>query len=177
MPLWSPKPPPWLPVCHKLVFDFTSVTSDFVEDTHTHTQACVKHSTVLLPPTTTCLEKPRKKTTPSAPPSFSSSVKTCPPAPHQPIECPHRWRPTVAPQQEVPPPAPPSVVLLVVDELLRALGQPPVFLLLQLQRRFRPPGLVHLHGTEAQAEHQRLQGQDVEEQGHVVQRLGVTGQR
>jgi len=66
-----------------------------------------------------------------------------------------------------------SVFLLVVEEVLRALGQLPALLLLQLHRRLHLAALVDLHRGEAQAQHQRLEGQDVEEQRHVVQRLGV----
>ncbi|KAG7258868.1 hypothetical protein CRUP_027472 [Coryphaenoides rupestris] len=41
------------------------------------------------------------------------------------------------------------------------------------QRRLHLPALVDLDRSEAQAEHQRLEGQDVEEQRDIVQRLGV----
>lgn len=63
------------------------------------------------------------------------------------------------------------VLLLVVDEVLDLLGKPPLLGLLLLQGLLCLLALVDLHPGERQTEQQRLQGQDVQEDGDVIQSL------
>ena len=67
-----------------------------------------------------------------------------------------------------------SVFLQVVDELLRPLGQLPLLSLLLLQGLLGFLALVDLHPGERQTQEQRLQGEDVQQDGDVVQSLRRT---
>lgn len=69
-----------------------------------------------------------------------------------------------------------SVILLVVQELviqelLHLLRYPPLLCPLYLQLGLFLLSLIDLHSSEAQAQDQGLQCQDVEEQRDIVQRL------
>lgn len=67
-----------------------------------------------------------------------------------------------------------SVLLQVVEELLGLLGQlPPLSLPLFLQSLLCFFTLVHLHPREGQTQQQCLQGQDVKQEGDIVQNLGT----
>lgn len=74
------------------------------------------------------------------------------------------------------PPSLRSVFLQVVDELLRPLGEPPLLSLPFLQGRLLLLALVDLHPGKRQTQHEGLQGQDVQEDGDVVQSLRTDGQ-
>lgn len=64
-----------------------------------------------------------------------------------------------------------SVFLLIINELLRLLGQPPPLSLLLLQGLLCFLTLVDLHPGERQTQQQCLQAQDVQEDGDIVQSL------
>lgn len=66
-----------------------------------------------------------------------------------------------------------SVVFLVVNELLCLLREPPPLSLLLLQGLICFLTLVDLHPGECQTQQQCLQGEDVQEDGDVVQSLRI----
>lgn len=66
-----------------------------------------------------------------------------------------------------------SVVLLVVYEILGLLGELLLLLLLLLQLLVQFVTLVDFHSGKPQTQHQCLQGQDVQEEGDVIQSLRI----
>lgn len=64
-----------------------------------------------------------------------------------------------------------SVFLRLIEELLGLLGQPLLLSLLLLQGRLGFLTLVDLHSCKPQTQQECLQGQDVQEDGDVVQSL------